>query len=40
MDAPMARALMKKSIDDEVRVRIGDSESGYIIVNISYSPPE
>ena len=39
MDAPMARALMKKSIDDEVRVRIGDSENGYIIVNISYSPP-
>ena len=39
MDAPMARALMKKSIDDEVRVRIGDSESGYIIIDISYSPP-
>ena len=39
MDAPMAHALMKKSIDDEIRVRIGDSESGYIIVDISYSAP-
>jgi transcription elongation factor GreB len=40
MDAPMARALMKKTIDDEVQVRIGDSESAYIIVDISYAPPE
>jgi transcription elongation factor GreB len=40
MDAPMARALMKKSVDDEIRIRIADSETGYTIVDISYLPPE
>ena len=40
MDAPMARALMKKTVDDEVRVSIADSEDCYVIVGISYLPPE
>ena len=40
MDAPVARALMKKTVDDEVRVRIADTEDCYVIVDISYSPPE
>ncbi len=40
MDAPMARALMKKSVDDEITIRIADTERDYIIVDISYVAPE
>ncbi len=40
MDAPMARALMKKTVDDEVRVCIADTENCFFIIDIRYSPPE
>lgn len=40
MDAPMARALMKKSVDDEVQICVADANSSYVIVDVSYSPPE
>ena len=36
VDSPMARALLKKSVDDEVTVRIGDKETSYFINAIRY----
>ncbi|MEN8260607.1 MAG: transcription elongation factor GreB [Pseudomonadota bacterium] len=38
MDAPMARALMKKTIDDEVTVHTPNGEKHYYIVEIRYQP--
>ena len=37
MDAPMARALMKKRVDDEVTVHTPNGERYYHVVEISYS---
>ncbi|TCK17947.1 transcription elongation factor GreB [Thiogranum longum] len=39
MDSPMARALMKKAIDDEVEVRIGERASDYRVLDVRYSEP-
>lgn len=36
MDSPMARALMKRAIDDEVRVTTPSGERHYVIVDVSY----
>lgn len=36
IDAPLARALLKKQVDDEVQVRLDGSEQSYRIVEISY----
>ena len=36
IDSPMARALLKKKIDDEVTVGIGEHEQSYRITAISY----
>ena len=37
MDSPMARALMKKTLDDEVTLRIGEQETRYVVLEIQYS---
>nr|XP_061810449.1 transcription elongation factor GreB-like [Nerophis lumbriciformis] len=37
VDSPMARALLKKEVDDEVNVKIGDSNKTYFINSIRYS---
>lgn len=37
MDSPMARALMKKTLDDEVRVATPDGDSDYVIIDVRYS---
>lgn len=37
VDSPMARALLKKQVDDEVMVRLGDNENIYYINAIRYS---
>lgn len=37
MDAPMARALMKKRVDDEVTVHTPQGKRRYYVVEISYS---
>jgi len=37
MDSPLAKALMKKAVDDDVTLVIEDSRSEYLIVNIRYS---
>src|SRR6187431_3769478 len=36
MDAPLARALMRKALDDEVKVPLPGGERSYVIVGISY----
>lgn len=36
MDSPVARALMKKSIDDEIVVQTPRGELSYLIVQVSY----
>ncbi|MBD3670289.1 MAG: transcription elongation factor GreB [Gammaproteobacteria bacterium] len=40
MDSPMARALMKRSLDDEVTVMTPRGEREYVIVDVSYDEPE
>lgn len=37
MDSPMARALMKKHLDDEVVVKTPDGDMEYIITDIRYT---
>jgi len=36
MDAPLARALMRKGLDDEVKVELPGGERVYVIVTIRY----
>jgi transcription elongation factor GreB len=36
MDAPLARALMRKALDDEVKVALPGGERSYVIVEIDY----
>ena len=37
MDGPLARALMGKRLDDEVRVAVPGGERRYVIVEVSYA---
>ena len=39
MDSPMARALMKKTLDDEVLVETPGGVRHYLVVNIRYESP-
>ncbi|MFW6092601.1 MAG: transcription elongation factor GreB [Pseudomonadota bacterium] len=39
IDAPLARALLKKQVDDEVTFRQPDGERSYHVVDIRYRPP-
>lgn len=39
MDAPMARALMKKSVDDTVSVKTRHGEKQYTVSEVTYRPP-
>ena len=39
IDSPMARALLKKQIDDEVKLRLPDGEKLFWIINIDYPSP-
>lgn len=36
IDSPVARALMKKRVDDQVRVKLPDGEITYVISSIEY----
>ena len=36
MDSPMAKALLKKQIDDEVKVKTPEGEKFFFITNVSY----
>ncbi len=37
VDAPLAKALLKRFVDDEVRVQTPGGMHGYIIVDVSYA---
>ena len=39
MDAPLARALMRKALDDEVRVELPGGMRTYVVVEIRYESP-
>jgi len=39
VDSPMAKALMKRAVDDEVTLRVGSDERNYVIVALSYPDP-
>jgi transcription elongation factor GreB len=39
LDSPLARALLKKTIDDEVVIKNALKESRYIVVDVSYKKP-
>ena len=36
VDSPMARVLLKKQVDDEVTLRLGDNEQTYFVTAIRY----
>jgi transcription elongation factor GreB len=38
LDSPMARALMRKQVDDEVIVHTPTGEKSYVILGIRYAP--
>ncbi|MCW8829683.1 MAG: transcription elongation factor GreB [Gammaproteobacteria bacterium] len=40
MDSPMARALLKRLIDDEVSVETPNGQVGYVVVDVRYSTPD
>jgi len=40
LDSPMARALLKKSFDDEVVIKNDLKESRYVVVDINYNKSE
>jgi transcription elongation factor GreB len=40
MDSPMGRAVMRKQLDDEVRVPLPTGEAHYVVVDIRYQPFE
>ena len=40
MDSPMARALLKKQIDDEVSVETPSGQMEYAVVDVRYSAPD
>ncbi|VAW83028.1 Transcription elongation factor GreB [hydrothermal vent metagenome] len=37
MDSPMARALMKKTRDDEITLHIGERETRFVVLDVRYS---
>jgi len=39
IDSPMARALLKKQIDDEVKLKLPDGEKLFWIMGIEYPSP-
>ena len=40
MDSPMGQAVLKKAVDDEVRVQTPKGEASYFVISVSYTPPE
>lgn len=40
MDSPMAKALMKKTLDEEVRVVTPDGDTDYVIIDVCYAAPD
>jgi len=39
LDSPLARALLKKTLDDEVEVQTPQGLRQYCVIAVSYTPP-
>jgi len=39
LDSPLAKALLKKTIDDEVIIHADDTELTYVVIDVSYTQP-
>lgn len=40
VDSPLAKALLKKQVDDEVSITIGETNTMYWVIDIRYKAPE
>lgn len=40
LDAPLAKALLGKTLDDEIRLTLADKVDTYYVVDIRYGPPD
>jgi transcription elongation factor GreB len=40
LDSPLAKGLLKKTIDDEVIIHADESELRYIVIDVNYTRPE
>jgi transcription elongation factor GreB len=40
MDSPVARALLKKAVEDEVTVLAPGGEQVYLVMGVAYAPPD
>lgn len=40
VDSPLARALLKKTVDDEVTVEVPGGEASYFILSVRYTPKD
>lgn len=40
MDSPLARALLKKTLDDEVEVELPGGRARFCVTDVRYAPPE
>lgn len=40
VDAPLARALLKKAADDDVELRLNDSVQRFTVLAVAYEPPQ
>ena len=39
IDSPLARAMLKKRVDDEFQARLPGGDAEYVIVSVDYAPP-
>jgi len=40
IDSPVAKALIKKKVGDEIRVQLGDVQRCYEVISIDYGSPQ
>lgn len=40
LDSPLAKGLLKKTIDDEVIIHADESELRYVVIDVNYTHPE
>lgn len=39
LDSPLAKGLLKKTIDDEVIIHTDDTELRYVVIDVNYTYP-
>jgi transcription elongation factor GreB len=40
LDSPLAKALLKKTIDDEVIIHAAETELSYVVIDVNYTRPD